>query len=231
MEANNKKDNQESNTNKEIDENNILYRLGKNTLIINRLDYYGNSIPLGSFCFAVSFILYGFIECKVIKNPDAFTFAVILLFGGIGQITAGIFEYIKQRTFSTSVYLLYGLYFISFFLAYYYKDEIFDIGDNKKIFYGSWAGLSFPLLIGSFQINVIYILQNLSSCAFFIVRCIGECKGWDVLNTTVSGILELIAGFSSLILCFSQVLNEHFKCTIIPTFPIIKENEIDSMKK
>ena len=204
----------------------LLNKLEYTPFIVNRLDYYGNSIPLGAFCFAISFVLYGFYECKVFAQPDTFTFLVLFLFGGIGQITAGVFEYIKSRTFPTVVYLLYGLYFISFFFCMYYHENYFN-QECKKIFFGSWAGLSFPLLIGSFKTNVVYALQNFSVCAFFIIRCIGECKGWNVLNTTVSGILELVTGFSSLYLCFSQVLNEHFKCTILPDFPLQKDNEID----
>ena len=85
----------------------LLNKIEKTPFIVNRLDYYGNSIPLGAFCFAVSFVLYGFYECKVFAQPDTFTFLVLLLFGGIGQITAGIFEFIKSRTFPTVVYLLY----------------------------------------------------------------------------------------------------------------------------
>ena len=208
---------------------NIFTKLMQFPLIINRLDYYSNSIPLGAFCFAVSFILFGFIDCEVIKKPDTFTFSIILLFGGIGQITAGFFEYIKSRTFPTIIYLLYGLYFLSFFFSNYYKEEFFDIDNNRKIYYGSWTGLTFPLIIGSTQTNFIYLLQNLVSFAFFLIRTIGECKNWNVLNTKVSGILELITGFLSLYLCFSQVLNEHFKCNILPSFPLNKNNEIDNI--
>lgn len=203
----------------------LLNKLQTTPLIVNRLDYYGNSIPLGSFCFAISFILYGFYECEIFDTPpDSFTFSVLLLFGGIGQITAGVFEYIKARTFPTIVYLVYGLFFISFFLLKYYGE---GLKDCYQIFYGTWAGLSFPVLIGSFQTNVMYILQNLSVFGFFVVRCIGECKDIDILNKKVSGILELVTGFSSLYLCFSQVLNEHFRRVILPAFPVKKDNEID----
>ena len=94
----------------------LLNKLEHSALLVNRLDYFGNSIPLGAFCFAVPFILYGFYECKVFDKVDTFTFSALLFFGGIGQITAGFFEYIKSRTFSTVVYLVYGLYFLSFFL-------------------------------------------------------------------------------------------------------------------
>ena len=205
----------------------FLNKLEHSSLLVNRLDYYGNSIPLGAFCFAVSFILIGFSESriKVFKEPDKFTYLVLLFFGGIGQITAGIFEYIKSRTFPTVVYILYGLYFLSFFFGK--NSKIFEINDSLKIFYGTWAGLTLPLLFASFQTNVFYIIQNIATLAFFIIRCIGECKNSDTLNEIVSGILELIAGFCSLYICFSQVLNEHFRCIILPTFPINKENEID----
>ena len=208
----------------------FLNKIEKTKLLINRLDYYGNSIPLGAFCYAVGFVLYGFYECKVFNQVDTFTFSALLLFGGLGQITAGIFEFIKSRTFPTIVYLVYGLYFISFFLLYYYKEKYFNIIEYIQIFYGTWAGLSFPLIVGSFQSNFIYLLQNVAVCGFFVVRCIGESKNWEVLNTTVSGILELITGFSSLYLCFSQVLNDHFRCNLLPTFPLQKDNEIDDNK-
>ena len=205
---------------------NLLEKLQNSPLYANMLDYYGNSIPLGAFCFAVSFVLYGFYECKVFSKPDSFIYTIILIFGGIGQLTAGVFEYIKARTFPTVVYLLFGLYFISFFLCIKYFNQLFT-PDCRKIFYGTWAGLTFPALIGSFKTNVIYILQIASVLGFFIVRCIGECRDVDTLNTIVSGILELVTGFLSLYLCFSQVVNEHFRCTILPTFAIQKDNEID----
>ena len=154
---------------------NLINKLEYTPIIVNRLDYYGNSIPLGSFCFVISFVLYGFYECKVFAQPDTFTFLVLFFFWWIGQITAGIFEYIKSRTFPSVVYLLYGSYFISFFFCIYYQENYFN-QECKKLFFGSWAGLSFPLLIGSFKTNIIYVLQNFSVFAFFIIRCIGECK-------------------------------------------------------
>ena len=138
----------------------LLTKLQSTPLIVNRLDYYGNSIPLGAFCFAIPFILFGFYESGVLDKPDSFTFAIILLFGGVGQITAGVFEYIKSRTFPTIVYLVYGLFFVSFFLSYYYNTDVFEKVDCKKIFYGTWAGLSFPLVIGSLQTNVIYLFYH-----------------------------------------------------------------------
>ena len=208
----------------------LLTKLENSSLLINRLDYYGNTIPLGAFCFAISFILFGFIESEILDEANTFAYLVILLFGGLGQITAGILEYIKSRTFPTVCYLLYGLYFISFFFGYYYNN-ILEENKCRQIFYGTWAGLSLPILIASLRTNVIYLLQNISVFGFFIVRCVGECKNWQKLNGLVSGILEMVTGFLSLYLCFSQILNEHYRCNILPAFPIFKENEIDFQAK
>ncbi len=43
----------------------------------------------------------------------------------------------------------------------------------------------------------------------------------------VAGILELITGFFSLYLGFTQIINEHFKKNILPTIKLKQENEID----
>ena len=205
---------------------NLLYKIEKTPFIVNRLDYYGNSIPLGAFCFAVSFVLYGFYECKVFSRPDTFTLLVLLLFGGIGQITAGIFEFIKSRTFPTILYLLYGFYFMTYFLLNNYSSNE-NLNDYNKIFYSSWAGLSFPIFIGSIRANIIYLIQNLAVFALFIVKCIGIYKDIDIFKELISGIFELVTGFLSIYIFFSQIINEHFKKNILPTIKLKTENEID----
>ena len=208
----------------------FLYNIKYYSLLVNKLDTYGNSIPLGSFCFSISFILIGFNECKVIKNPDYFFYYIIFLFGGLGQISSGILEYIKGRTFPSNLYLLYGIYFISFF--YFYKNnennqELFP-DKMKPFYYGSWAVLSFPILIGSLKSNVFYLFQNLISFSFFIVRCIGEYYIYNKLNGIVSGILQLITGFTSLYICINQIINEAFRFRLIPSLSLDNEgNDID----
>ena len=219
--------NQENSDNKQ---NYILSKLQHTRLVVNQLDYYANSIPLGSFCFAISFILNGLHECKIHKQDDQFLYLIIFMFGGIGQITTGILEYIKSRTFPSALYLTYGLYFLSYFFAKLSGDEIFT-NKNQGIFYGSWACLSFPIYIGTFKTNIFLSIQNLASIGFFVIKCIGVCSNINPLKEIVSGILELVAGFTSLYICFGQILNEHFRFQLFPSIPFIKENYIDNYKE
>ena len=104
-----------------IDE--ILYKINHYALLVNKLDNYGNSIPIGSFCFAISFIINGFFECQIFSNPDKFLYIFLLLFGGIGQIITGILEYIKGRTFPANFYLIYGIYFVSLYIMNYTSEK------------------------------------------------------------------------------------------------------------
>ena len=210
--------------------NNILLKkLSHSILVTNRIDFYGNAIPLGSFCFAISFILYGLYECKIHKTEDSLLYTTILLFGGVGQITAGFFEFIKSRTYPCALYLLYGLYFLSFYLGQYFEKTIFT-EKNQRIFFGSWACLCFPIYIASFKTNIFLSIQNLSMVGFFIVKCIGACYDIPALNGIVSGILELVAGFSSLYICFGQILNQHYKFHLFPAIPFMQDNEIDEIR-
>ena len=194
----------------------ILSKLQHTNLVVNQLDYYANSIPLGSFCFAISFILNGLFECQVHKRDDQLLYLVIFMFGGVGQITSGVLEYIKSRTFPSSLYLTYGLYFLSYFFAKLSGDIIFT-DKNQAIFYGSWACLSFPIYIGSFKTNIFLSIQNLATIGFFVIKCIGVSYNINALKEIVAGILELVTGFSSLYICFGQILNEHFKFQLFPS--------------
>ena len=212
----------------EDDADYLLYNINHYTLLVNKLDNYGNSIPLGAFCYALSFIMYGFYECKVHKKKDKFLDLILLLFGGIGQIIAGLLEYIKGRTYPSNLYLLYGIYFISFYYAAeYFEKNANTIHNCKKFFFGSWAGLTFPLFVGSFQTNLFYSFQTLTGCGFFIIRCVGECEEIKSLNETVSGILEIVTGVVSLYICFNQIINQTFRFQLLPSLNFQKDNEID----
>ena len=216
----------------------LTHKLGGTQIIINQLDYYGNSIPFGAFCNSVSFILYGFYRCKAYSVNDTFLWAVILLFGGLGQITAGFLELIKGRSFTSTLYLCYGFYCLSHYFIYmlplkFSKYNIFGINYNDGTlcaFYGFWIFISLPLTFASVRVNFFYNLQCEATTAFFILRCIGD--GFKIFSVSrhASGILEVIAGFLSLYICICQLINDQLGYQFMPAIPFIPNNEIDFTK-
>ena len=208
----------------------LFWDIKNYSLLVNKIDTCGNSIPIGSFCFAIAFVLLGFKECKVNSSADDFFKFILLIFGGLGQLIAGILEYIKGRTFPSNLYLIYGTYFISYYYLCY--DEDFE---NKKelraFYYGSWGVLSLPFFVGSVKTNIFYLVQTGVTLAFFIIRCIGEYKHIEKMNEYASGVLELVTGFVSLYICINQIINENFKFNAIPSIPLSEDNEIDIIIK
>lgn len=204
------------------------------------MDYYANAIPLGSFCFALAFIIYGFYRCKVYKVNDTFLWSVILLFGGIGQCTAGFLEWCKGRTFPTALYLTYGFYCLSHY-ALYIIPPWFRINSNNSMlynytedslcaYYSAWLVISFAILIASVRTNLLFLLQCLMTFVFFLLRAIGEGCGSLGTKRNAAGIFQAIAGFFSLLICISQLLNnETFRRPVFPTCPMTPYNEVDVM--
>ena len=218
----------------------LLGKFGTDILTWNQLDYYGNAIPLGSFCYALAFITYGFYRCKVYRVNDTFLWAVILLFGGIGQCTAGFLEWCKGRSFVTALYLTYGFYCLSHY-AYYIIPEWFFINDNQTMlynysenaicaFYSAMVVISFGILLASTRTNLLYILQCITAFVFFLLRAVGEGCGSLGTKRNAAGILQVISGFISLLICISQLINNealHRPC--FPTCPMSPYNEVDVM--
>ena len=217
----------------------LTNKMGYSLIIVNRLDYYGNGIPLGAFCNAISFILYGFHRSHVFNNKDTFLWGIILLFGGLGQVTAGILESLKGRLFTSVLYLLYGLYCFSHYFLYlmplkFSQYNIFELNfdeDSLCGFYTAWMVISLPITIASIRTNLFYVLQCLATTAFFVLRCFGEGFIRYGLMRQSAGILQAIAGFISLYICINQLINEAFGFQLLPAINLNNDNEIDIAKK
>lgn len=213
----------------------LFNKIKNNRHVLNRLDWYGNMIPLGSFCFAVSFIIYGFYRCKAFEDNESFMWSMIALFGGIGQATAGFLEYIKGRTFPASIYTIYGGYCLSHYFFYtipytFDTDSEMVYGMNSPsmcAYYSAWVVISFAILLASCKVNILFVLQCATCLVFFLLRAIGEGCGSLHTKRNAAGILQVISGFFSLLVFISQVLNnEVFRMPVFPTVPLA-DNKID----
>ena len=95
-------------------------------------------------------------------------------------------------------------------------------------FYSAWVVISFGLCLASARTNFLYVFQCLTAFVFFLLRAIGEGVGSLSTKRNAAGILQVISGFFSLLICFSQILNnETFRRPLFPTCPCNPGNEID----
>ena len=207
--------------------NQLVQSLGWRLINVNRLDYYSNTIPIGAFCNAVAFILFGFQLCDIFKCDD-FLNGVILIFGGLGQITTGILEFIKGRAFPCMVYFTYGLYCLSlFFIKINLFEGIDFIDKDLTPFYSAWMIISIPITISSIKVNLFYILHTLLTTAFFVLEVFGNGFYEKKVKEAASGVILAISGFISLYIFLNQIINEAMKFPMLPAIPIKPDNEVD----
>ncbi len=205
----------------------LVGSLGFSLIDVNRLDYFSNTIPLGAFCNAVTFIIYGFNLCHVLDNKNNFLEGVLLIFGGLGQITTGILEFIKARTFPSFVYFTYGVFCLSLFFI---QTKIFALdsaNSDMSAFYGAWMVISIPITISSIKVNFFYILQTFLTTAFFVLEVIGEGFDEKKVKENTGGIILTISGFISFYIFLTQIINEAVKFPLLPAVPIKPDNEVD----
>ena len=205
----------------------LVGSLGFSLIDVNRLDYFSNTIPLGAFCNAVTFIIYGFNLCHVLDNKNNFLEGVLLIFGGLGQITTVILEFIKARAFPSFVYFTYGVFCLSLFFI---QTKIFALdsaNSDMSAFYGAWMVISIPITISSIKVNFFYILQTFLTTAFFVLEVIGEGFDEKKVKENTGGIILTISGFISFYIFLTQIINEAVKFPLLPAVPIKPDNEVD----
>lgn len=224
-----------------IDQNveNIKYlvnKLGYSLINVNRLDFYANSIPIGAFCNAVAFIIFGFTKLKIFKPDDDikdnFLQGIVLIFGGLGQITAGFLEFMKARSYSAMLYLTLGFYsFSHFFITDESKitfgNEPSSEKKEKGLFFGAWFLIILPLVLASIKINLFFLAQTGCTCLFFLFRWIGEVSDEDRLTNYASGVFQSLAGLISLYILGNQIINSVMHKELLPLVPFDRENDID----
>ena len=216
----------------------IIYKLERTALFVNRLDYFGNSIPIGAFCNAVAFIMFGFTRCHVFnidenaKLTSTFLAGIILIFGALGQITSGLLEFLKARSYSALLYLVLGFYcFSHFFVEYGDISNYFNIKKGQKdenaFFFMAWFLIMVPLVLASLKINIFFLVQTGCTCLFFLFRWIGEFSEKKGLTEYTAGIFETIAGFASLYIFAYQIIDDEWHLQLLPSITLDRNNDID----
>ena len=219
----NQKSQEIENQNKKLLE--VFQELKNKVIYTNEIKKYGNSILIGSFCHSIAFITFGIYKSRLIQDEYTNNWSVMALFGGLGQMTAGIMELIKGREFPSFLYLFYGFYCFSHFILRTTIDRFgrFDL----CIYYIACLLLSIPLIIYSIKINLIYLLQSIIVSLYFFFNSIGEGIDEYILIEQVAGSLQIISGLLSIYLFFSQALNPNAYNCFIRTFPFEINNKID----
>ena len=210
---------------RQIEEQDKIFNYIKETQFVIDSKTYSNSIIIGSFCYAITFISFGIFKSRIVSDEYTNIWSVLATYGGLGQITAGILELNKKRQFTSFLYIIYGIYCLTHYLLRILTDRFGEY--DLCMFFLAFFLLSVPAIIFSIKINLFFLLQTSLGSLYFLMRCIGEGIFEDILIEQVSGSIQIASGVCSFYIFIYQIYNSFDFRICLPIIPFDVNNGID----
>jgi succinate-acetate transporter protein len=181
--------------------------------------------PLGLAAFAATTFFLSTVNAGLLpKTVEAGVFGLAFFYGGLAQLLAGMWEFVKGNTFGALAFTSYGAFWLSFwYLASHLSSDLADVpaGDVGKAvgtYLLVWTIFTTYMFFASMRtsgaIMVVFLLLALT----FLFLCIGAYSASDGM-TQVGGWLGLVTALAAWYASFAGVFNSTAERAVMPTFP------------
>lgn len=183
--------------------------------------------PLGLAALGLTLFLFSGVNSNLIHTGGLIFVGMALLYGGLAQFLAGMWEFRNRNTFGATAFSSIGALWMGLGIVF-----VFDtvgrptapfIGNDGLIwFYFAWAVFLTYILVASLRTNGAVVLALLLLAATFWILWIGGLKG-DTAGHGWTGFAGW-AGFATAVAAFygsfAGVVNSTFGKVILPVFPL-----------
>ena len=179
--------------------------------------------PLGLAAFALTTFVLSVVNAGLIPAGVGGIFLGLALFyGGIVQVLAGMWEFVKGNTFGALAFSSYGAFWMSFWYIKVHVDlSAATVEDAKKgvaIFLLGWTIFTLYMLVCTLRLNGMLIVVFTLLTLAFVFLCLG-----DWLNNPniykVGGYLGIVTAIGAWYGSFAGVINASWKRVVLPVFP------------
>jgi len=181
--------------------------------------------PLGLAAFAATTFFLSTVNAGLLPaTVEGGVFGLAFFYGGLAQLLAGMWEFVKGNTFGALAFSSYGAFWLSFWYLATHLGK--DAGDASPSDLNNAVGTY--LLIWTIFTAYMFVASMRTSGAImavfgllaltFLFLCIGkyaDSAGW----TKVGGWLGLATAVVAWYTSFAGVLNATAKRALLPTFP------------
>jgi hypothetical protein len=180
--------------------------------------------PLGLAAFALTtFILSAVNAGWIHKGTEPIVFGLALMYGGIAQLLAGMWEFRKGNTFGATAFCSYGAFWLSFWaFVQFYSTKVpkADASQAVGIFLLGWGIFTLYMLVASLRTTAaIAVVFALLTITFFLLA-FGEFKESTSL-TKLGGYFGLVTAAGAWYASFAGVANATFGKVVLPN-PALK---------
>jgi succinate-acetate transporter protein len=180
-----------------------------------------NPAPLGLMAFGTTTVLLNLANAGVYPL-DSVILTMGLFYGGAAQIVAGALEFRKGNTFGMTAFLSYGLFWESF--AFIQMLPKLGLGASVtpaslSSYLFIWGLFTLLMFFGTLRLNgsLMFVFGSLF-VLFFLLSGGVAWNNSDVLK--LAGYEGVVCGLSAMYASIALVLNEVYKRTVLPIFPV-----------
>jgi succinate-acetate transporter protein len=177
--------------------------------------------PLGLAGFAMTTLVLSVFNAKLIGSGETVVLGVALAYGGIAQLLAGMWEFVKGNTFGAVAFSSYGAFWISF---WYLLNHLPADAQGRDLDHGiglyllAWGIFTLYMFVASMRVSGAVMAVFAALTLTFFALSIGAfvtSENWTKLGGWLGIITAILAWYAS----FAAVTNFTFKRVVLPVFP------------
>jgi len=179
--------------------------------------------PLGLAAFAMPTFVLSCVNAGFLpKSVEGVVLGLALFYGGIVQVLAGMWEFVKGNTFGAVAFSSYGAFWLSFWYLVAHVDlSAAAPGDAAKgigVFLLAWTIFTLYMLVCTLRTNGVLVVVFGVLFLTFVFLTWGEFSGTTGI-THIGGYLGLLTAVLAWYGSMAGVMNATAKHSVMPVFP------------
>jgi succinate-acetate transporter protein len=173
--------------------------------------------PLGLAGFAMTTFFLSSYNAGLITGGESVVLGLALVYGGIAQLLAGMWEFRKGNTFGAVAFSSYGAFWISFWVVLTFSKDA--TSHSLGLYVLGWTIFTAYMTVAAMKTSgaVLAVFAVLTITFLFLaIGYFGESTGM----TKVGGFLGLATAALAWYASFAGVTNATWKRTVLPTWPL-----------
>jgi uncharacterized protein len=178
--------------------------------------------PLGLAGFAMTTFVLSIFNANLVNGKGLpVVLGLALVYGGIVQLLAGMWEFRTGNTFGAVAFSSFGGFWISFWAlnVFYAKDIGGNAGHAVGVYLWAWAIFTIYMTVAALRVSGAVLLVFVLLSVTFVLLAIGA-DGDHLTVTHWGGYLGLATAAAAWYASFAAVVNSTFARVVLPVFPL-----------
>jgi len=174
---------------------------------------------LGLAAFALSTMVLSFVNAGILPTTDSpVVLGLAFAYGGVVQLLAGMWAFVKNDTFAAVALSSYGGFWISFYLlehTFIKQVPVADQAGALALYLFSWAVFSFYMWIASFRVSIAINAVFITLWPAYVLLGLGKAVD-STLLFHIGGIFGIATAAAAWYASAAAVVNRTFDRELLP---------------